>query len=119
MSDLDDLAAAATSGTSPPRPLYQPLPPQPAEYRPQSTGIGGLIEVRARNLTAKGLLVKSIDLFAESDPKTPLYNIGLWLPAGDGVAASYEIPELSRRLGPDEKMTARINDAEYRDAPPA
>jgi hypothetical protein len=103
------------------RPALQEIadPKRAVEILSLKRGIGDLIEVKARNRTAKGLLVKSIDLFAESDPKTPLYNIGLWIPAGDGVAAAYEIPELSRRLGPDEKITATIIDAEYRDAPPA
>lgn len=82
-------------------------------------GTGDTIEIKARNKSKRGLFVKSVELFAETNDAIPLDNIGFWLPAGNSVAAQREVPDLSRRLGPDERVKAVINQAEFRDeAPP-
>jgi hypothetical protein len=81
-------------------------------------GAGDTIEVGARNLSRRGVLVKSVDIFAESDDRVPLCNIGFWLPVGGAAEDRREVPELSRRLGEKEGIKAVINEAEFRDAPP-
>jgi hypothetical protein len=81
-------------------------------------GEGDTIELRARNRSKRGVFVKSVDLFAESDELVPLDNVGFWLPVGGLAESRREVPELSRRLGDNEAIKAVINEAEFRDSPP-
>jgi hypothetical protein len=82
-------------------------------------GVGDTIEIKARNLGKRGLFVKSVELYAESNDRVPLDNIGFWLPPGEAIIASREVLELSRRLSDDEPVKAVVNEAEFRDTAPA
>ena len=81
-------------------------------------GVGETIEIKARNLSKRGLFVKSVELYAESNDRVPLDNIGFWLPAGEAIIATREVLELSRRLGDDEPIKAVVNEAEFRETAP-
>jgi hypothetical protein len=81
-------------------------------------GAGDTIEIGARNVSLRAVYVKSVEIFADSDDRHPLDNVGFWLPVGGAAEARREVPELSRRLGENEGVRAVINEAEFRDAPP-
>jgi hypothetical protein len=81
-------------------------------------GAGDTLEIKARNRSKRGLFVKSVQFFAESDQNNPLADIGFWLPVGGGVQTAYPVQELSRHLKPDEKVIAVIVEADFRDEPP-
>lgn len=76
------------------------------------------IEIKIRNKSKRGLLVKSVELFAEKSDRKPLDNIGFWIGPGEAIVQQREVLELSRRLGEDEPMKAVINEIEFRDEPP-
>jgi hypothetical protein len=129
-------AEPGESSPAPAPPVAVETPPAPAPARKKNElldiadpleaieivqlrrGPGDTIEIGARNRSRRGLLVKSVDLFAESDERTPLCNIGFWLPVGGYVEDRHEVAELSRRLGEKDRIKAVINDAEFRDTPP-
>ena len=115
--------AATTPTASRARPIRTPLqdiadPLEAVEIVHLRRGEGDTIEIRARNRSKRGVFVKSVDLFAESDQLVPLDNVGFWLPVGGLAESRREVPELSRRLADGEAIKAVINEAEFRDAPP-
>jgi hypothetical protein len=115
----EDAAPAPPARTSVRPPLRDIVDPyQALEIYHLQRGAGDTLEIKARNLSKRGLFVRSVDLFAESNDRAPLWNIGFWLPPGESVNEGYVVPELSRRLGRNEAVRAVINEAEFRDEPP-
>ncbi len=76
------------------------------------------VEVKVRNKSKRGVYVRALEIFAESDDRVPLDSIRFWLPPGGGVGTIRIIEDMPRRLGDDEGVTAVVQDAEFRDTEP-
>lgn len=77
------------------------------------------IEFKIRNKSKRGVHVRALEFYAETNDRVPLgESITFWLPPGGIVPGEREIAEMAKRLGDDEGVTAVVQDAEFTDAMP-
>ena len=76
------------------------------------------VSFKIRNRSRRGVYVRALEFFAESDDRVALDSIRFWLPPGGVVTDTRDIAEMVRRLGDEEGVTAAVQDAEFSDSLP-
>lgn len=80
---------------------------------------GDILDIRVRNISRRGVYVKVLQFYAESDDTKPIgESIRFWLAPGMPLVATHEMPRLSDRLGEEEGVIGVVEEAEFADAMP-
>ena len=107
------------------KPATRPMPADLKDVEEPSEAIeftvtrkGDSVEIKARNISKRGVFVRSMAFYAETNDRVQLGSVGFWLQPGHPVSDTYPIADLSSRLGEEEGVTAVIEDAEFSDKMP-
>lgn len=113
-------------GGAPSKPASRPAPLALKDVEEPADAIefavtrdGDAVVIKARNVSRRGVFVRSMEFFAETDDRLPLDSIRFWIPSGGTLDTTYPMPILSDRLGEEEAVTGAIAEAEFSDTTPA